>query len=121
MNTNLGARIAELRRSRNLTQFKLAEALNISTSMVAMWETGRRDPSTEMISILANFFSVSSDYLLGLTDDPTSDIKTETPQSISAWLRSTGTDLTEEEKEVLAEDMEEYFKMRKARILKKRH
>ncbi|MCY9764808.1 helix-turn-helix domain-containing protein [Paenibacillus alvei] len=120
MNINLGARIAELRKKKNLTQYDLGSLLNVSTSTVAMWERGHRDPSSEALSQLSSFFSVSSDYLLGLTDDPTIELRAETPPSISAWLRSTGTDLTEDEKEVLAEDMEEYFKMRKARILKKR-
>ncbi|OAB46573.1 helix-turn-helix domain-containing protein [Paenibacillus antarcticus] len=118
--TTLGKKIAELRKKRNLKQSELAEEIGKSTSLVAMWETGNRDPDSKMVATLANFFNVTSDYLLGLNDDHNEDIEKETPSSIRAWLRSNSNDLTQNEKEALAEDMEEYFKFRKARILKDR-
>ncbi|MDQ0091617.1 transcriptional regulator with XRE-family HTH domain [Paenibacillus anaericanus] len=66
MNGNkLGKRIAELRIKRNWGQIDLAQKIGMSTSTVGMWETGKRDPSTEMIGKLATLFCVTVDYLLG--------------------------------------------------------
>ncbi|MFW5437083.1 helix-turn-helix domain-containing protein [Paenibacillus apiarius] len=71
----LGPRMAELRKKRNMTQAQLAFELKKSTSTIAMWETGHRDPDTEMMTRLSNIFGVSTDYLLGLTDTPDSRTK----------------------------------------------
>jgi len=74
MNSILGSRIAELRKKKNVTQAQLAVKLSKSTSTIAMWETGMRDPDSQMILELSKFFGVSTDYLFGTTNNP---IKTE--------------------------------------------
>jgi len=61
-------RIAELRKEKHLNQTGLAMQLNISQYMVSAYETGRHQISTEMLIILADFFNVSVDYLIGRTD-----------------------------------------------------
>ena len=65
----LGARIAALRHDRSWSQAELARRLGISTSAVGMYEQGRREPSAELLVILAEQFGVSTDYLL--TGKPT--------------------------------------------------
>lgn len=60
---NLGNKIRELRRSRNLTQEQLAVSLNISAQAVSKWEMGASYPDMSMIPILAGFFKVSLDEL----------------------------------------------------------
>ena len=60
----LGARIAALRRQRGMSQAELAAALRISSSAVGMYEQGRREPSAQMLVTLAEFFDVTTDYLL---------------------------------------------------------
>ena len=60
---NLGNKIRELRRSRNLTQEKLAASLNISAQAVSKWEMGASYPDMTMIPTLAVFFKVSLDEL----------------------------------------------------------
>ncbi|WP_422120211.1 helix-turn-helix domain-containing protein [Limosilactobacillus fermentum] len=62
---NIGERIAQLRKSRSMSQFQLAKTLNIATSTLGMYETNRRKPNMEMLEKLADFFGVSVDYLLG--------------------------------------------------------
>jgi transcriptional regulator with XRE-family HTH domain len=62
----LDMNIKKLRKSIGITQKELAEQLNISPSTIAMYESGRRDPDTETLQKIANFFDVSVDYLLGL-------------------------------------------------------
>ena len=65
----LGARIAALRHSRGMSQQQLAAQLDVSASAVGMYEQGRREPSGQQIVQLARLFGVSTDYLLGLTDE----------------------------------------------------
>ena len=65
----LGQRIAYLRKSKNLSQAELAKIINIGTSTLGMYETGKREPNNEMLSRIADFFNVTTDYLLGRITD----------------------------------------------------
>lgn len=60
---NLGNKIRELRRLRNLTQEQLAVSLNISPQAVSKWEMGASYPDMTMIPTLAAFFRVTLDEL----------------------------------------------------------
>lgn len=64
---NIGKIIAELRMDRNMNQEDLAAILNISRSALANWESGNRRIDIETVVIIADFFGVSCDYLLGRT------------------------------------------------------
>lgn len=64
-----GERLKYLRNERELGQNNLAEKLQLSNASISYWETGKQIPSAEAVFKLAVFFSVSSDYLLGLTND----------------------------------------------------
>ncbi len=63
---NFGNRIKALRRKMNLTQEELAERLNVSYQTISKWETNASLPDITMFPILANFFNVSTDELLGV-------------------------------------------------------
>ncbi len=65
----ISSRIKQLREEKNLTVRELAENLNISKSTLSGWENENRKPDYKAIISLSNYFDVSSDYLLGLTDD----------------------------------------------------
>ena len=67
----IGERIAELRIHQGWSQSKLARMLHLSTKAIKNWETGISDPSAVNLISLANLFSVSSDYLLGIDNDQT--------------------------------------------------
>ncbi len=67
-------RIKQLRISNNMTQTDLAKKLNITRSSVNAWEMGISTPSTAYIVELAQLFHVSTDFLLGLSDNVTLDI-----------------------------------------------
>lgn len=56
--------IKTLRLSRNLNQVQLADALNVSKQTVSNWENNNILPSIEMLIKIADYFSVSTDYLL---------------------------------------------------------
>lgn len=58
--------IKELRLSRGLSQVELAKQLNVTKQCVSNWENGNIIPSVDMLVKIALFFSVSTDYLLGL-------------------------------------------------------
>lgn len=69
--TMVAAQLASIRKSRRLTMKEVAESLNISLSAYQKYENGTRDVSTEMLSKLADFYNVTTDYLLGRnTDEP---------------------------------------------------
>ncbi len=61
-------KLKELRQETGLTQTQLAKKVGISQAGIAKWETGDRSPDIEFVVILAKFFGVSTDYLLGLED-----------------------------------------------------
>lgn len=61
----LGERIKTLRASKHLSQQQLAEALSVSKSTVAMWETNKRKPDHAILLQMAQLFAVSTDFLLG--------------------------------------------------------
>lgn len=52
------------RKARGHTQASLADVLNVSKGAVAMWETGKRQPSIEKLSELSVILNVSTDYLI---------------------------------------------------------
>lgn len=63
-------RLTELRLAAGLSQKKLAEFLGVTNQTYSNYETGKREPSNDTILRLADYFNVSTDYLLGRTDDP---------------------------------------------------
>lgn len=71
----LGLRLLELRQSHNLTQKQLCENLNIGRSTYSYFETGSRLPDIETLVMFANYYKISVDQLLGLTNDPADPFK----------------------------------------------
>lgn len=63
----LGKIIKELRKDKGITQEELGKIIGVTTSMVGMYETNARKPSYEVLSKIAEYFNVSTDYLLGKT------------------------------------------------------
>jgi transcriptional regulator with XRE-family HTH domain len=53
-----------------MTQKQLAEKVGVIRQAVGNWEAGWRMPDAETLCLLADFFNVSVDYLLGRTDTP---------------------------------------------------
>ena len=61
---SFGNIIKKLRSDRNMTQEQLAEVLSISAQAVSRWETNIALPDISLLPILANFFDVTTDFLL---------------------------------------------------------
>ena len=64
-----GERLRFLRTSRDLSQMELAKSLKISKSSVNMYERCEREPNLVMLEVIADFFNVDLDYLLGKSDE----------------------------------------------------
>ena len=62
-------RLKELRNQKNMTQDELGKVLNVSGKTIGTWERDSRQPNIETINALANYFNVSTDYLLGRKED----------------------------------------------------
>lgn len=63
--------LKSLRKSEGLTQTDLASALNISRSAIGMYESGAREPDFETLEMIADYFNVDVDYLMGRTNKTT--------------------------------------------------
>jgi len=61
----LGARIAELRKTHGLTQVQLAEALKLTQQMIASYEVGRRRVPVSLLPAIAHALAVSVEVLIG--------------------------------------------------------
>ncbi len=66
----LAQNIKKARNDKHLSQRALADIIGVSQQTVGSWEVGRTSPDNEMLQKLASFFNVTTDYLLGRTDEP---------------------------------------------------
>ena len=80
-----GTRLKELRKSKQITQKELAESIDLVKSSISAYEKDLKYPSIDVLIKLSNYFNVSCDYLLGLSDN----------------LEINKFDLTEEQREIL--------------------
>lgn len=64
------SRLITLREDRKLSQTEVARAIGMSRSGFSMYELGEREPDMDTVRKLADYFNVTTDYLLGRTDDP---------------------------------------------------
>ena len=63
-------RLRELRKSKGISQLKLAIDLNTNQNTISRYETGEREPGLCELIKIADYFGVSTDYLLERTDNP---------------------------------------------------
>ncbi|MCL1919179.1 MAG: helix-turn-helix domain-containing protein [Peptococcaceae bacterium] len=61
-------RLKELRKQKNLSQKALGEIIGLSKRGIQNYESGINNPTSEVLSKLADYFDVSVDYLLGRID-----------------------------------------------------
>ena len=85
-----GIRLKALRKERGITQEKLAEIINVDRSSVGKYEgKSKIIPSEEVRQAIADYFSVSVDYLMGKTDnrypDPTDALSVEEKELIGIF------------------------------------
>ncbi len=103
----IGERIAQLRKSRSMSQFQLAKTLNIATSTLGMYETNKRKPNMEMLEKLADFFGVSIDYLLGREISDKSNIDLD--KAIDNAMSFDGKPVTEHDRKMMKQLWKAYM------------
>lgn len=89
----LNVRIRELRLAHNLTQVEFANVLSVAKQTVSNWENDNIQPSIDMLVKIADYFGVSTDYLLGRSNDNSLDVSKLSPQQ-AAHIRMIISDIT---------------------------
>ncbi|MDE6690457.1 MAG: helix-turn-helix domain-containing protein [Clostridia bacterium] len=64
----IGTIIKELRTEKGLSQQALGKVIGVSQKAIDYWERGVNEPKASYIVLLADYFGVSADYLLGRTE-----------------------------------------------------
>lgn len=86
-----GSRLRELRKSKGLSRRELAEMLQIGEANIQRYENEEGDSTSEIVTKIARFFNVSTDYLLGLAEKPApfagGDLTVQELAALSAWRR----------------------------------
>lgn len=89
MDSLLGERIRALRKSRGITQDKIAEMIGGRCNRVTIsrWESGKFTPNGEVLAKLSTILGTTTDYLMGLSDDPDGVVRgTLTPEPNAHFL-----------------------------------
>lgn len=76
---SFGDRLRELRENKGSHRKNSGKSINQKKANISKYETGKLQPSLETIDYLADFFGVSTDYLLGRTEETVAVIKKESP------------------------------------------
>lgn len=86
MRAMLGERLRALREARRLTLEEAASHIGVTWSALAMYERGERQPSLRRLKALADFYRVSSDYLLDRPADPQADWARRLPPDLRDFV-----------------------------------
>lgn len=88
----ISKRLRRLREEKGLFQKDIAKLLNISTSAYGYYEQGKRSLDIHMLRTLCKFYGVSSDWIIGITDNknPYNDI---VDKKVSKIIEDLGPDI----------------------------
>lgn len=97
-----GRKLKSLRENKGLLQKELADKLKISASTIGMYEQNRREPDNETLKKIAEYFKVSTDYLLDIKTTTNIDKELKEQEVLKRMLQKSGfmennEDLTNEE------------------------
>ena len=84
----IGDKLKKLRQGKKLTQTEFADKIGISRGTYAHYEINKRHPDYQTLIKIAEFFDVSTDYLLGVTNNPSRDENKE--QKLKEFLEQPG-------------------------------
>jgi len=113
----LGDRIKQLRNEKDLTQEELADQLSLNRANIANWETNRALPDANTILQLADFFNVTTDYLMGSSDAPQTAFSPKAAKLLKAI--SLAEELPEEKISELADILETFVELQMKKMRKK--
>ena len=109
-------RIKKLAKARGITLGALEEKLGLSRNSI--YTIKNKKPSAERLQLIADYFNVSTDYLLGRTDNPkiasdNDDATVDLKKAVAGYMAFDGKPLTEDEINYLADVFEAQLKMKK--------
>ena len=106
----IGNRIADLRTNNHMSQFQLAKVLGIGTSTLGMYETNKRKPSPKVLNKIADYFDVSTDYLLGRKSKADQVHNATVDEALGTIMSFEGQPVTEHDKKVMKDLLESYLR-----------
>lgn len=84
---NIGLKIRELRKERRISQAEFGKIIGVSQTTVTAWETGRAEPASSYVAKLADYFNVTTDYLLGReVKQPANNSRNEKADLVAAHI-----------------------------------
>lgn len=108
MKLNLGNQLRLNRRRMNLTQEQLAEEFGTSPQAVSRWENGTTYPDIEMLPVIASFFEISVDSLLGRTEEEKQKACDEIQKAFQTAVRTRNIEKTIELLREMRRNLNEY-------------
>lgn len=102
-------RLKSLRKKAGLTQKNIADNFNIKQPTYAQWEQGKRQPSKETLEKFASYFNVSTDYLLGKTDNPSPVSEIDIDTAIDNSVAYDGSPITDNDRKIIKNFLKDYF------------
>lgn len=98
---DMGDRIAELRSNAHMSQFQLAKVLGIGTSTLGMYETNKRKPSPKVLKHIADYFNVSTDYLLGHSNNEKEKKGLSLDEAVDSVMSFDGRPVTDHDRQMM--------------------
>ena len=98
---DMGDRIAELRSNAHMSQFQLAKVLGIGTSTLGMYETNKWKPSPKVLKRIADYFNVSTDYLLGRSNNKKEKKGLSLDEAVDSVMSFDGRPVTDHDRQMM--------------------
>lgn len=93
----IGDRILRARKHIDLNQKELCQITGITEASLSRYENNLREPKSDVLKKLAKALNVSSDYLIGLTDERNSVVNYNLPEDLDKFIIDIKKDLLEKE------------------------
>lgn len=98
----IGQRIRDLRKQKKMSQSELAKIIGVTQTTITAWETGKAEPSSSAVANLADYFGVTTDYLLGRPEKKKEkDSNSVDLADKKALLTYQGIPLSDEDREII--------------------
>lgn len=109
--------VKKLADNQKISIVELEEKLNFSRNSLYAWKKSK--PSIDKLEAVANYFGVSTDYLLGRSTNNTNNFDDNSEDEFATFFRINTEDMPQEDKEKLQEELKEYFEFMKNRLKNK--
>lgn len=109
----IGQTVRNLRKRKKISQTELAKILHVSQQTVTAWETGKAEPSSSAVSNLADYFNVTTDYLLGRPEKKDDDTKFNDIDDLDKMIDNArsfgGKQMTENDREIIKAYLQGFY------------